>query len=139
MHPSLSLIFAAVKRASILTTSGLLSLCSLVAAYMILAYSAAVHEGRIEPLIGMPLRPRVCRFQSSHGKGQTVSRLLRTKSIDNMVDESQHGANRLRRTLGPWSLAAFGIVAVIGSGIFIITGTAAAGESFHFESVMHAP
>jgi len=28
---------------------------------------------------------------------------------------------------------------VIGSGIFIITGTAAAGESFHFESVLHAP
>jgi hypothetical protein len=65
---------------------------------MILAYSTAVHEGRIEPLIGMPLRPRVCRFQSSHGKGQTVSRLFRTKSIDNMVDESEHGANRLRRT-----------------------------------------
>ena len=67
-----------------------------------------------------------------------MSRLFRTKSIDT-VDESEHGANRLRRTLGPWSLAAFGIGAVIGSGIFIITGTAAAGESFHFESVLHTP
>ena len=55
-----------------------------------------------------------------------------------MVDESEHGANRLRRTLGPWSPAAFGIGAVIDSGIFIVTRTDAARESFHFESVMHA-
>ena len=44
-----------------------------------------------------------------------------------------------RRTLGPWSLTAFGIGAVIGSGIFILTGTAAAGEKLSYKSILHAP
>jgi APA family basic amino acid/polyamine antiporter len=68
-----------------------------------------------------------------------VNSIFRTKNIDALVDESEHGKNRLERTLGAWSLTAFGVGAVIGSGIFIITGTAAAGESFHYESVLHAP
>jgi APA family basic amino acid/polyamine antiporter len=68
-----------------------------------------------------------------------VYSIFRTKSIDALVDQSEHAKNRLQRTLGPWSLTAFGVGAVIGSGIFIITGTAAAGESFHYESVLHAP
>src|SRR5262249_47551786 len=46
---------------------------------------------------------------------------------------------KLKRTLGPWSLTAFGIGAVIGSGIFILTGTAAAGETLSFKSILHAP
>ena len=68
-----------------------------------------------------------------------MSSLFRTQNIDALVDESEHGKNRLERTLGPWSLTAFGVGAVIGSGIFIVTGTSAAGESFHVESIMHAP
>jgi APA family basic amino acid/polyamine antiporter len=39
--------------------------------------------------------------------------------------EDVHGPG-LRRTLGPWGLTALGIGAVIGGGIFVITGTAAA-------------
>jgi hypothetical protein len=35
----------------------------------------------------------------------------------------------LRRTLGPWGLTALGIGAVIGGGIFVITGTAAANHA----------
>lgn len=34
---------------------------------------------------------------------------------------------------------AFGVGAVIGSGIFILTGTAAAGESLPYKSILHAP
>jgi APA family basic amino acid/polyamine antiporter len=52
------------------------------------------------------------------------------------AEEPEH---RLKKTLGPWSLAALGIGAVIGSGIFILTGTAAAGESFQYKSILHAP
>jgi APA family basic amino acid/polyamine antiporter len=65
--------------------------------------------------------------------------LLRTKNIDALIAASQEPEKRLRRTLGPWSLTAFGIGAVIGSGIFILTGTAAAGETLSFRSVLHAP
>lgn len=63
---------------------------------------------------------------------------LRTKSIDALI-ASAEGEHRLRKTLGPWSLTALGIGAVIGSGIFILTGTAAAGESLSFQSILHAP
>ncbi|MBK9167129.1 MAG: amino acid permease [Bryobacterales bacterium] len=62
---------------------------------------------------------------------------LRRKNIDDLVAAAQ--ATRLRQTLGPWSLVALGVGAVIGSGIFILTGTAAAGETLAFQSVLHAP
>ncbi|MGD0199160.1 MAG: amino acid permease [Bryobacteraceae bacterium] len=67
-----------------------------------------------------------------------VSQLLRTKNIDQLIAESEAPGKRLRKTLGPWSLAALGIGAVIGSGIFILTGTAAAGEQ-GFDSILKAP
>jgi APA family basic amino acid/polyamine antiporter len=68
-----------------------------------------------------------------------VSQLLRTKSIDRLVAESEEPGRRLRRTLGPWSLTAIGIGAVIGTGIFILTGTAAAGETVAIPSILKAP
>jgi amino acid transporter len=40
--------------------------------------------------------------------------------------------------LGPWSLTALGIGAIIGSGIFVLTGTAAAGEYFQAPNIIHA-
>ena len=36
------------------------------------------------------------------------------------------GMPELKRVLGPWQLTALGIGAIIGAGIFVITGTAAA-------------
>jgi basic amino acid/polyamine antiporter, APA family len=65
--------------------------------------------------------------------------LFRTKSIDALIAASNAPDKRLRRTLGPWSLTAFGVGAVIGSGIFILSGTAAAGETLSYHSVLHAP
>ncbi len=68
-----------------------------------------------------------------------MSQLFRTKNIDRLIADSNDPGRRLAKTLGPWSLAALGIGAVIGSGIFILTGTAAAGEVRSFESIFHAP
>jgi len=59
------------------------------------------------------------------------------KSIDKLISESEHPENRLSKSLGPWSLTALGIGAIIGSGIFILTGTAAAENiSAHLLSCM---
>jgi APA family basic amino acid/polyamine antiporter len=44
----------------------------------------------------------------------------------------------LRKSLGPWSLTALGIGAVIGSGIFTVTGTAAAGKVIPVKSILDA-
>jgi APA family basic amino acid/polyamine antiporter len=65
--------------------------------------------------------------------------LFRTKSIDELIAAAEAPEKRLRRTLGPVSLTALGIGAVIGSGIFILTGTAAAGETLSYRSILHAP
>jgi APA family basic amino acid/polyamine antiporter len=64
--------------------------------------------------------------------------LLRTRSIDALIAASEEPEKRLRKTLGPWSLTALGIGAVIGSGIFTLTGTAAAGKVEKVESIFHA-
>jgi len=53
-----------------------------------------------------------------------LDRLL-AKKTDFSNDEDAH-APALRRTLGPWGITALGIGAVIGTGIFVVTGTAAA-------------
>ena len=50
---------------------------------------------------------------------------LLARKTDFAHDENAHGP-ALRRTLGPWGITALGIGAVIGTGIFVVTGTAAA-------------
>src|SRR6202158_1010639 len=50
--------------------------------------------------------------------------LLSTKSLKVLLDEMA-GENRLKRVLGPVTLMALGIGAVIGAGIFVATGAAA--------------
>jgi len=60
------------------------------------------------------------------------------KSIDKLIAESEDPARKLKKTLGPLSLTALGIGAIIGSGIFVLTGTAAAGEFFQAPSILHA-
>jgi basic amino acid/polyamine antiporter, APA family len=66
------------------------------------------------------------------------NQLLARKSIDKLIAEADHPEHRLKKTLGPWSLTALGIGAIIGSGIFVLTGTAAAGEYFQAPSILHA-
>ena len=68
----------------------------------------------------------------------TRSQLLCCKSIDKLIADADEPGHRLEKKLGPWSLTALGIGAIIGSGIFVLTGTAAAGEHFEAPSILHA-
>jgi APA family basic amino acid/polyamine antiporter len=68
-----------------------------------------------------------------------MSTLFRTKSIAALIAASDHPAHRLKKTLGLGSLVALGIGMVVGSGIFTLTGTAAAGLKFDYPSVFKAP
>ena len=68
----------------------------------------------------------------------TGNQLLCCKSIDKLIAEAEEPEHRLKKSLGPWSLTALGIGAIIGSGIFVLTGTAAAGEHFAAPSILHA-
>jgi APA family basic amino acid/polyamine antiporter len=58
-----------------------------------------------------------------------ANQLFAKKSIDKLISDAENPEKRLKKSLGPWSLTALGIGAIIGSGIFTLTGTAAAGES----------
>src|SRR5436309_5946245 len=50
--------------------------------------------------------------------------LFATKPLSLLLEEMK-GENRLRRVLGPLQLTALGVGAVIGTGIFVLTGVAA--------------
>ena len=56
-----------------------------------------------------------------------ASHLLRTKSIELLKTEADStGEHTLKRVLGPINLVTLGIGAIIGTGIFVLTGQAAA-------------
>jgi APA family basic amino acid/polyamine antiporter len=64
---------------------------------------------------------------------------FRTKSIDQLISDADQPDKRLKKSLGWVSLTALGVGAIIGSGIFVLSGTAAAGEQVQFPSILKAP
>ncbi len=54
--------------------------------------------------------------------------LFGRKSLKHLIEEMA-GENRLRRALGPISLTALGVGCIIGAGIFVMTGRAAAEDA----------
>ena len=56
-----------------------------------------------------------------------MANLLKTKPLDMLMQEaSETGEHCLKRALGPINLVTLGIGAIIGAGIFVLTGSAAA-------------
>src|SRR5271165_3735620 len=54
--------------------------------------------------------------------------LFATKSLEMLAEEAK-GDNRLRRILGPVGLTSLGVGAIIGAGIFVMTGRVAANDA----------
>ena len=73
------------------------------------------------------------------GSVTLATQIFACKSIDKLIADSEEPEHRLKKTLGPWSLTALGIGAVIGSGIFTVVGTAIAGQKFDTSSILNAP
>ena len=57
------------------------------------------------------------------------SNLFKTKSIEQLVGDVDQSGKSLRRSLTAWDLTLLGIGAIIGTGIFVLTGTAAANQA----------
>ena len=55
--------------------------------------------------------------------------LFRTKSISKVMAEAETGGHRLQRSLSAFDLTMIGIGAIIGAGIFALTGNAAATKA----------
>ena len=52
--------------------------------------------------------------------------IMRTKSVEQSIEDTDEPEFRLKRALGPLDLTVFGIGVIIGTGIFVLTGVAAA-------------
>ena len=52
--------------------------------------------------------------------------LMARKSVADIMESGDAEGHQLSKTLGPFSIMAMGIGAIIGAGIFVLTGTAAA-------------
>ena len=55
--------------------------------------------------------------------------LLRTKSVEQSIKDTEEPEHKLNRTLGPLGLSVFGVGVIIGTGIFVLTGEAAGAEA----------
>jgi basic amino acid/polyamine antiporter, APA family len=78
-------------------------------------------------------------FLEHPGRWRLGAQLFRKKDIDQLITDSEDPEKRLKKSLGWLSLTSLGIGAVIGSGIFTIVGTAIAGQTLQFKSVLNAP
>jgi APA family basic amino acid/polyamine antiporter len=58
-----------------------------------------------------------------------IRRLFRTKPIEQILADADHPTHRLKKTLTAWDLTCLGIGAIIGTGIFVLIGTAIVGDS----------
>ncbi|MFA6988836.1 MAG: amino acid permease [Candidatus Gastranaerophilaceae bacterium] len=58
-----------------------------------------------------------------------LSRILRKKNLDEIIETSKKSS--LKKTLNAFDLTVLGIGAIIGAGIFTLSGTAAAGSAHH--------
>jgi len=58
-----------------------------------------------------------------------VHRAFRTKSIEQILTDCETQPHKLKRTLTVFDLTALGIGAIIGTGIFVLVGTAAVGDA----------
>ena len=52
---------------------------------------------------------------------------FRTKDLSELLRAAEQGEHRLRRVLSVVDLTALGVGAIVGAGIFVLVGTAAAG------------
>jgi APA family basic amino acid/polyamine antiporter len=59
------------------------------------------------------------------------SRLFRTKDLDKILAESANQEHQLKKALSAFDLVIFGVGAMIGAGIFALTGSAAVGADGH--------
>jgi basic amino acid/polyamine antiporter, APA family len=55
--------------------------------------------------------------------------VLRTKSIEQSIRDTEESEHKLRKDLSAWDLTIFGIGVIIGTGIFVLTGIAAATKA----------
>jgi len=62
-------------------------------------------------------------------RGSVIAHLFRTKPIEQILADADHPTHRLKKSLTAWDLTCLGIGAIIGTGIFVLIGTAIVGDA----------
>src|SRR5713226_9697943 len=78
-----------------------------------------------------PLRRLSACDPPSPADSMSFQDLFRVKPLDQLVADTEHPEQQLKRALGPIQLTFLGIGAIVGAGIFSLVGTAAAGGAGH--------
>ena len=60
-----------------------------------------------------------------------LGRLFQTVPVQQLLAQSESQEHKLKKTLGAFDLVVLGVGALIGAGIFVLTGSAAAGSPGH--------
>ncbi|MCA9841223.1 MAG: amino acid permease [Cyanobacteria bacterium HKST-UBA03] len=68
---------------------------------------------------------------SSINKPSLLSQIFKRKNLDEILAASENAEHKLKKTLTAFDLVIFGVGAMIGAGIFVLTGSAAAGSAGH--------
>ncbi|MDH4378889.1 MAG: amino acid permease [Vampirovibrionales bacterium] len=68
---------------------------------------------------------------SSASRPSMLARMFRVKTLDTILENSKNQEHALKKTLSAFDLIIFGVGAMIGAGIFVLTGSAAAGAGTH--------
>ncbi len=71
--------------------------------------------------------------------GGLKEKILRRKTPQKLIEEAYRPERQLKKALSAFDLVAFGIGAIIGSGIFALAGTAAAGQLPGTRSFLSTP
>ena len=64
--------------------------------------------------------------EQANTSGAATGVSKRFSAVEAAIAEGESGAGGLKRSLGSFSLIAMGVAAVVGAGIFVVTGEAAA-------------
>lgn len=76
-----------------------------------------------------PATPPSSQPPSNNSPHVSKKGIFRTRSPQSLIDEAYDESRLMKKTLSAFDLIAFGVGATIGSGIFALTGTAAAGQT----------
>lgn len=60
-----------------------------------------------------------------------LQQMFQRKNLDDIIAASENSEHKLKKTLSAFDLVIFGVGAMIGAGIFVLTGSAAAGSEGH--------
>ena len=73
----------------------------------------------------MPDLPGTARRDPPVDQRGVALNLLRTKTIEQSIADTEESEHQLKKQLGALQLTVFGVGVIIGTGIFVLTGEAA--------------